>query len=441
MLVWCAYCGALHDMSERTCPATGKPILPRGADRPLLKPSPPKGVARPAVRVSTPAGPLPPRDPTGSTFAGKYRIRGVLGRGGMGTVFEAERLSIGGVVAIKVLHSGRTRDAKAIRRFHKEARAAAAIGHPNICEVHDLGGLEDGTPYLVMERLVGETLAVRLARQTVLNFDEAIDVLVQVLSALAAAHEKGIVHRDIKPENIFLAERLGCPPFAKVLDFGISKVNPLHDDLRDDTRLTQPGVVMGTPIYMAPEQARGDRNLDARVDIYACGVILYEALTGRRPFPGRDLQTILLQSLTTRPPLASELRPGLPEGLDEVLERALARGRDDRYPSAREMQVDLHALRAASSASLLPAPDVAKPPIERWVDPSAQTAPLPAIPPNAVPEPPPSSLDIPIEFTTESPASGAILPPDAPADEEFEDDTIVTHVERTELLRRVRKQT
>jgi serine/threonine-protein kinase len=373
---------------------------------------------------------------------GKYRVRGVLGRGGMGTVFEAERLSIGGVVAIKVLHPDRARDAKAVRRFYKEARAAAAIGHPNICEVHDLGGLTDGSPYLVMERLVGETLAVRLTRQTVLQVDEAIDVLVQVLSALAAAHEKGIVHRDIKPENIFLAERIGCPPFAKVLDFGISKVIALDGDIRDETRLTDHGVVMGTPSYMSPEQARGDRNLDERVDIYACGVILYEALTGRRPFPGRDPRTLLLQILTTTPPLASELRPGLPLGLDAVITRALARPRDDRYRTAQEMQLDLHELRQTASASFLAAGDAARAPGERWVDPSAPTAPLPTSPRKEVPEPSHSSLDIPIDVTIESTPSGAILPPDLRPDTEVaaeEDDTVITQVERTEVMRRVPK--
>jgi serine/threonine-protein kinase len=361
----------------------------------------------------------------------------------MGTVFEAERLTIGGVVAIKVLRADRSRDAKEVRRFYKEARAAAAIGHPNICEVHDLGGLEDGSPYLVMERLVGETLAVRLARQTVLEFDDAIDILIQVLSALAAAHEKGIVHRDIKPENIFLAERIGCPPFVKVLDFGISKVTaPLHGDPGDETRLTNPGMVMGTPSYMSLEHARGDRNLDARVDVYACGVILYEALTGRRPFFGRDLPTLLLQIVSTSPPLASELRPGLPPAVDAVLERALARRREDRYPTAREMQLDLHALRAASSASMAVG-NAVPPPVERWVDPSAQTAPLPAALPPAVPEAPPSSLDIPIEFTTESTPSGVALPPDLSVGgeraDDGEDDTVVTHVERTELMKRAPK--
>jgi serine/threonine-protein kinase len=396
------------------------------------------------VPVRPPTTPLPPQDPSGTILAGKYRIRGVLGRGGMGTVYEAERLTIGGVVAIKVLRADRSRDAKTVRRFYKEARAAAAIGHPNICEVHDLGGLDEGSPYLVMERLVGETLAVRLARDTVLPFDEAVDVLVQVLSALAAAHEKGIVHRDIKPENIFLAERIGCPPFAKVLDFGISKIiGPLRADGSDDTRLTQPGVVMGTPSYMSPEQVGGDRGLDARVDIYACGVILYEALTGRRPFTGRDLQTLLLQILTIRPPLASQLRPGLPAGVDAVLERALARRRDDRYQTAREMQLDLHALRAASSGPFLAAASAAKPASEPWVDPSGPTGPLPPSPLSETPAPPPSSLDIPIEFTTESPPSGAIAP-DVPAGGEIapgeeRDDTVVTHVERTELLKRVPK--
>src|SRR5439155_17041779 len=143
------------------------------------------------------------RQLTGKTIGGKYLVRAVLGEGGMGTVYEAEDLAIGRSVAVKVLHPTQARKKVAVKRFHQEARAAGAIGHPNICEVYDLGTLDDGSPYLVMEKLVGETLADRIASEGGLPFDDVIDVLTQVVSGLVAAHEKGIVHRDIKPENIF----------------------------------------------------------------------------------------------------------------------------------------------------------------------------------------------------------------------------------------------
>jgi serine/threonine-protein kinase len=274
-------------------------------------------------------------------------VRSVLGEGGMGTVFEAENLAIGRSVAVKVLHPNQARKKVAVKRFHQEARAAGAIGHPNICEVYDLGTLDDGSPYLVMEKLVGETLADRIASEGGLPFDDVIDVLTQVLSGLVAAHEKGIVHRDIKPENIFLTKRVGCPPVAKLLDFGVSKmISPvLSGEREEDLDLTRTGMVMGTPFYMSPEQARGDRNLDARVDLWACGVILYEAITGRRPFTAANYNALLLQILTTQPRPARELRPALPFGFDEVIDRSMARNREDRFQSSAEFQRELQALR------------------------------------------------------------------------------------------------
>jgi len=209
---------------------------------------------------------------------------------------------------VKVLHATHATKKDSIRRFQQEARAAGAIGHPNICGVMDLGTLDDGSPYIVMERLQGETLAERVAAEAGLPFDDVIDILVQVLSGLVAAHEQQIVHRDIKPENIFLTRRVGCPPLVKVLDFGVSKMTgPLGASVRqEDLALTRTGMVMGTPYYMAPEQARGERDLDVRVDLYACGVILYEALTGRRPFVALNYNALLVQILTATPRAASE---------------------------------------------------------------------------------------------------------------------------------------
>ena len=408
----CAHCGLPHDVLQVLCPSTGMTIR---RDRGAHAPSEPPPPARPAARVSPST--IPPRaaqrDLIGKTIGGKYVVRNILGEGGMGTVFEAEHLTIGRSVAVKVLHPSQVRKKDAVRRFHQEARAAGAIGHPNICEVYDLGTLDDGSPYLVMERLVGETLADRISAEGGLPFDDVIDILVQVLSGLVAANEKGIVHRDIKPENVFLTKRVGCPPLCKLLDFGVSKmIVPLLGTKEDDLDLTRTGMVMGTPYYMSPEQARGDRNLDARVDLYACGVIMYEALTGRRPFTAPNYNALLLQILSAKPRPARELRPALPGGFDAVLDKALARNREDRYRSAADFQRDLQALRDRHNAGAsrgmrdMQGFDGGK------VAPRPATAAArrPAATPRRAPEPTPSSVEIPIVVTGDTPLSGENIP-------------------------------
>jgi serine/threonine protein kinase len=340
--VRCAHCGQSHNSLATVCPTTGK-SLRRTASRPP-PPRPPKGSSEATGSTSL-------NDLIGTTIGGKYLVRAVLGRGGMGAVYEAQHMTIGRSVAVKVLHRKQMRKQESVKRFHHEARAAGAIGHPNICEVYDLGTLDDGRPYLVMERLVGKTLADRIREEGGLPFDDVIDILVQVLSGLVAAHGKGILHRDIKPENVFLTERVGCSPVAKLLDFGVSKVvgsvsvsaNGENEDL------TRTGMVMGTPYYMSPEQARGERDLDGRVDMYACGVLGYEAVTGRRPFQANNYNTLLLQILSAklRPPW--QLRPDLPPAFSRVIEKAMSRKREDRYQSAAEFQQDLQRLRAPVS--------------------------------------------------------------------------------------------
>ena len=264
----------------------------------------------------------------------------------MGTVFEAEHRLLGRAVAVKVLHPNLAESRDAVRRFHRQARAAGCIGHPNVCEVHDLDVMDDGTPYMVMEKLVGHTLSRRMAIEGRLPLFDLVDVLLQVLSALTAAHERGIVHRDIKPDNVFLAKRTGCSALAKLLDFGVSKiVRPAIHETEREPDLTRRGMVMGTPHYMSPEQARGDRDLDPRVDLYAGGVMLYEGLTGQRPFAGERPADVLRDILHAKPRPARELRRALPSGFDVILARAMARDRDDRYRSAIELQGDLRGLR------------------------------------------------------------------------------------------------
>jgi serine/threonine-protein kinase len=457
----CVHCGLPHDMMQTVCPATGRPIERRRFQSaampavPRVDPSGPPPPSKPGAGHSNLPVPVLPqptkplttvnprqasRDLIGKTIGGKYLVRSVLGEGGMGSVYEAENLALGRSVAVKVLHPAQARKKIAVKRFHQEARSAGAIGHPNICEVYDLGTLDDGSPYLVMERLIGETLADRIQSEGGLPFDDVIEIVTQVLSGLVAAHDKDIIHRDIKPENIFLTKRVGCPPVAKLLDFGVSKmIAPIHNEREEDLDLTRTGMVMGTPFYMSPEQARGDRNLDARVDLYACGIILYEALTGRRPFTAANYNALLLQILTTSPRPARELRPALPQGFDEVLDKALARARDDRFQSAAEFQRELQSLRdrhpktgvgmdvseIARQAQLrrpTPVSPMAPPGVRprpepirpKLVEPRPPIPRVESEPPGPVTEPTPSSVEIPILFS-DTPLSGEQMPDMDPA--------------------------
>jgi serine/threonine-protein kinase len=265
----------------------------------------------------------------------KYLVRAIIGEGGMSTIFEAEHMGLDRMVAIKVLHPSLADDPEAIARLRQEARVVSAIGHPNICAVFDMGKTDDGSPYLVMERLIGESLAERIKSQGAMSFVELAPLMRQILAALEAAHQKGILHRDLKPENVFIEEpRLLGRPTAKLLDFGISK--SMTYEMLEDHRLTHTGMVMGTPYYMAPEQARGDSGLDQRVDLWAVGVLMYEALTGRRPFVATNYNALLVKILTSRPRPVQKIAPQIPDAVAAIVDKALSKLREDRYQSARE---------------------------------------------------------------------------------------------------------
>ncbi len=359
----CPQCGQMHEVSVTVCPVTHAPIhggRARDGTVSSVKPGKPAQqlvVPRASMGedMSTPAGPPPSSLPRsarrsliGQTIDGKYRVRAILGEGGMGSVFEAEHTAIGRVVAMKVLHPAQATKSVAVKRFHQEARAAGGIGHPNICEVYDFGTLEDASPYLVMERLKGDTLASRISQEGGLPFLDVVEAVMQVLSGLGAAHERGILHRDIKPENVFLAERAGYPPIAKLLDFGVSKVvaGTPSDEWEDEhTDLTKTGMVMGTPYYMSPEQARGDRNLDGRVDIYACGILMYESLTGQRPFVAKNYNSLLVQILQGGAAPPRSIRSTIPPAIEQITMKAMARNRDDRYQTAQDFSRALAPIR------------------------------------------------------------------------------------------------
>ncbi len=284
----------------------------------------------------------------GEVVADRYRVLRLLGEGAMGAVYEAEHVFIGRRVALKVLHPRFARSPEAVARFTREARAAAALGHPHIVAVTDFGS-HAGRPFLVMDLLRGEPLAERLLSARALAPAEACRVVGEVLSALASAHAIGVVHRDLKPENVFLCDDRGGA--AKLLDFGVSKFHPPGARA---AHVTQDGTPIGTPSYMAPEQWTGQRDVDLRADLYAAGVLLYELLTGALPFEGAT-EGVLYGTVVNgaEPPAApSELLPEVPRALDAVVLKAVSRDRAARFQSAAEF---LDALRPFGAvAEVLP---------------------------------------------------------------------------------------
>ena len=262
---------------------------------------------------------------------GKYRVRGLIGRGGMGEVYEAEHTALGHRVAVKVMLDKYTGDHDAATRFTREALAASKIGNEHIIQVIDIGTAPDGRAYVIMELLEGSPLTKVIEGAAAMPAPRATNIIRQVLRAVGAAHAKGIVHRDLKPDNIFLITRGDETDFVKLLDFGISKF--LDPELHGAAKLTTTGVGIGTPLYMAPEQAMGN-DVDHRADLYACGAILYEMLLGRPPFEASTYAMLVSKLLTTDPPLLNERRPELPTRLVSAAHRALEKDPLRRWDSA-----------------------------------------------------------------------------------------------------------
>ncbi len=279
----------------------------------------------------------------GSTLSGRYLVTRKVGQGGMGAVYEATHTLIGKRVAVKVLLEKYAQREAIVKRLKQEAQLASSIGNEHIIDITDFGNTEDGRTFVVMEFLEGESLAECLAREPKLPEQRILRIAQQAASALAAAHAKGVVHRDIKPENIFLLRRKEMD-FVKVVDFGISKSLRASSEDEEAVRLTQTGMVLGTPLYMSPEQARGDEDLDHRVDIYALGVIMYEAATGRVPFSGNNYLSVISQVLNEDPAPVREVRPELTEEFEAIVGRAMAKERGDRYENATEMLHDVSAV-------------------------------------------------------------------------------------------------
>lgn len=301
----------------------------------------------------------------GTVVGGRYRLIRQVGEGGMATIWKAEHLTLHSPVAVKFLHTGGRHSNETTQRFMREARAAAHVRHRNVIEITDFGLTDDNLPYMVMEYLHGRSLADLMEDNPTLEPEEAVRIVSLTLRGLAAAHDAGIVHRDLKPENIFLVEDADGV-FPKLLDFGVARRLGLASDI------TQEGALIGTPDYMSPEQARGDRDIDRRTDIYSMGVILYETITGRLPFEAERLGDIIRKITTETPPTVHQLRPDLPEALSDVVAKAMSRDREERYPDARQMRYALidaaevygfrHTNSALISVSELPPPPTADEP-------------------------------------------------------------------------------
>jgi serine/threonine-protein kinase len=261
----------------------------------------------------------------------------------MGDVYLAEHVLMKRACALKLIRSNASADPTAIARFEREVKTTSGLTHPNTIEIYDYGHTDDDTFYYVMEYLPGLSLAELLAEHGHLPPGRVTYLLRQACSALAEAHAAGLIHRDLKPANLYISERGGQCDFVKVLDFGLVKLT------RDSksAQLTADHAISGTPLYMAPEQAMGDRQLDARSDLYALGAIAYHMLTGQPPFHGDNALAVMMAHVRDAPPAISSLHPDIPDDLQRIVMRCLEKSPEDRYASAGELEQDLAVCSAA----------------------------------------------------------------------------------------------
>jgi serine/threonine-protein kinase len=300
------------------------------------------------VRTSETPDPL-----VGRILEGRYRVLHCIGKGGMGAVYLAQHVLIGRKVAIKALHPALASSAETVARFHREALAAASVGNEHVVDVTDMGQLDSGAYYIVLEYLEGADLGWTVASEGRLSIRRSLAIAVQLCDALSAVHAAGIVHRDLKPENLFLVQRETQPDFLKVLDFGVCKFHDVGlleglDDKGKGKRLTATGGLIGTPQYMAPEQIEVGGPIDPRADLYAVGAILHFALTGEPPFDALTLPQLFSSICQTPAPRLSAARPDVSPELDRLVQRALAKRPEQRFADAAQLRAALLPLLAAA---------------------------------------------------------------------------------------------
>ena len=346
----------------------------------------------------------------GDVIEDKYELVQMLGQGGMGIVFEARHLQLDRRVALKFLRIEMAKDPNMAKRFLREARAAASIGSEHIVEVVDVGETSDGEPYMVMEYLEGTDLSKLVEQQGMFPPQRAANLVIQLCHALAAAHSKGIIHRDIKPENAIIEQRIDGTERLKVLDFGLVKFRKAAEG--QTANLTATGATMGTPYYMAPEQALGQKDLDQQVDVYSTGVVLFQLLTGALPFDGETYAEILVKAATKEPLRPREVRPDLPEALEAVVLKAIAREREERFHSALELAQAIEPWAQSSETSSLVAamPAATAVAVAAPSDPSQQIA---GVAPTMAPRPPQTMAASP-SLTPGGPASNPSPPAQHP---------------------------
>jgi hypothetical protein len=300
----CPTCGTEYPLSERFCPRDGT-----------------------ALRSTNALGDL-----MGSVVAERYHILKKLGEGGMGQVYLAEHVKMGRKAALKVMNPGMNQDPDAIARFNREAANASRLNHPNVCAIYDFGETPEGLIYLAMEYIEGESLSSLIEKNGVLAAPRAASIIHQAADALSVAHDYGIVHRDLKPDNIMISRNRDGSDLVKVVDFGIAKASS-----SDAQKVTKTGLVVGTPEYMSPEQLAGDK-LDGRSDIYSLGLVAFNCLTGKLPFPSNSAQEAMIMRLTDFPKTLAEIKPDIewPVELQNVMDKALARDADERYQKAAD---------------------------------------------------------------------------------------------------------
>jgi hypothetical protein len=319
----CPTCGTEYPLSVRFCDRDGS-----------------------ALRMANAQGDL-----LGSVIADRYHILKKLGEGGMGTVYLAEHVKMGRRAALKVMNPGMNQDPDAIARFNREAANASRLNHPNVCAIYDFGETPEGLIYLAMEFIEGESLTSLIEKNGTLAAPRAASIIHQAADALSVAHDYGIVHRDLKPDNIMISRNRDGSDLVKVVDFGIAKASS-----SDAQKVTKTGLVVGTPEYMSPEQLAGDK-LDGRSDIYSLGLVAFNCLTGKLPFPSNSAQEAMIMRLTDFPKTLAEIKPDMewPVELQNVMDKALARDADERYLKAadfgREMAKAVENMPASVAAA------------------------------------------------------------------------------------------